>query len=381
MLKIIELFWRFLLLGFVSFGGPAAHIGYFRTAFVEKLKWLDDKAYANLIALSQFLPGPSSSQVGFAIGLNYGGLGGAIAAFFGFTLPSFLLLYLLAVLDVSSAQSHLLDGMINGLKLFAVVVVADAIYGMYKSFCKDFLTKSVALMTAFALLFFATLFSQILVLLLAALIGMVYRKKSTDMTQTKIEKPKKVYLILFFAFLFLVPIFSALSHEVWLFSAFYEAGSLVFGGGHVVLPLLQQTVGDSLSHETFLVGYAAAQAVPGPMFSLASYLGASILNESPFIGSLIAVIAIFLPGFLLILAFKDSWESFAKQPKISGAVYGVNASVVGLLTAAFIHPISTTAIHGFVDVALAIGGFVLLRVAKIPVYWLIVIFCIVGIIA
>jgi chromate transporter len=186
MLKIIELFWRFLLLGFVSFGGPAAHIGYFRTAFVEKLKWLDDKAYANLIALSQFLPGPSSSQVGFAIGLNYGGLGGAIAAFFGFTLPSFLLLYLLAVLDVSSAQSHLLDGMINGLKLFAVVVVADAIYGMYKSFCKDFLTKSVALMTAFALLFFATLFSQILVLLLAALIGMVYRKKSTDMTQTKI---------------------------------------------------------------------------------------------------------------------------------------------------------------------------------------------------
>jgi chromate transporter len=214
----------------------------------------------------------------------------------------------------------------------------------------------------------------------AAMIGIIFKKENINITQITTKKPKKVYLALFFVLLFFVPIFSHLSQEIWLFGAFYEAGSLVFGGGHVVLPLLQQTVGDSLSHDTFLVGYGAAQAVPGPMFALASYLGASILNESPFLGATIAVIAIFLPGFLLILAFKDSWESFAKQPKISAAVYGINASVVGLLVAAFVHPISTAAIHGFTDVALAIGGFILLRVVKIPVYWLIVLFCMVGII-
>lgn len=366
-------------MGLISFGGPAAHIGYFRTTFVERLKWLDDKTYANFIALSQFLPGPSSSQVGFTIGLNRAGLGGGIAAFLGFTLPSFLLFYFLAIFDTSSVDSALINGIVNGLKLFAVIIVVDAVYGMYNSFCKDILSRTIALLTTMILLFFATLGSQIAALFMAALIGMQFKRNDTKKRDTKNVKLKVNYLIAFFAFLFMLPLLSYLDERVSLFSAFYEAGSLVFGGGHVVLPLLQQTVGENLSNDTFLVGYSAAQAVPGPMFTLASYLGANMLTQTPFLGSVLAVTAIFIPGFLLILAFKDSWESFAKQPKVSAAVYGINASVVGILAAALINPIAANAIYGINDAIIAVIGYILLRVVKIPVYWLIILFCLIGV--
>lgn len=377
-MKVLEVFWRFLLLGFVSFGGPVAHIGYFRTVFVEKLKWLDDKAYANLIALSQFLPGPGSSQVGFALGLNRAGLGGGLAAFLGFTLPSFLLLYVLAVFDISHSQNSILNGVIYGLKLFAVVVVTDAIYGMFKSFCKDSYSIAIAIVSACIILLFASLFIQIAVLSIFALVGILIKKNSTSDKGHNTVKPKYIYLILFFAILFGVPFISQTNQYLWLFSAFYEAGSLVFGGGHVVLPLLQQTIGDNISSDSFLLGYAAAQAVPGPMFSLASYLGADILGESRFFGALIATLAIFLPGFLLVLALKDSWESLAKKPSVAGAVYGINASVVGLLIAAFINPVFISAVHGWLDFGMTILGFFILKYFKVPIYYLIVVFCVFG---
>ncbi len=363
-----DIFRQFLVLGLVSFGGPAAHVGYFHRRFVEQLKWLDEAEFARLMALTQFLPGPASSQLGFAIGRVRGGVPGAFAAFVGFTLPSFLMMALLAIY-ASSLPECLQGGAITGLKWLAVMVVADAVWNMGKRFCALPLTRAVAVMVAALLLFWPTLSGQVLALLAAAALGWKALRPADDQPATATEgaavwrwKP-----LLLFATLALVPM--VLGGSVWaLWGDFFAAGSLVFGGGHVVLPLLQELVGSQLEPDQFLTGYAAAQAVPGPMFSLAAYLGAALLPASPWLGSLTATLAIFLPGFLLVLGVMEGWQWLSSRPALAGAVAGINAAVVGLLLAALYQPVFVSAVHGFWDWVVVLGGFWLLRSGKLPLW-------------
>ena len=378
--RIVEIFFRFLALGCVSFGGPAAHIGYFRIAFVQKLNWIDNDSYAKLVALSQFLPGPGSSQVGFAIGLRRAGIFGGVAAFLGFTLPSFLLLYLLAVIGLDATGHSIFTGIIYGLKLLAVVVVADACINMFKSFCQDKLSKSLAVGATILLLVYSSLWTQMAILIIAGCIGACFNR--VERNEVRLNKQLKIGLVPFILFLVIfigLPLFATNNQILKLFSDFYYAGSLVFGGGHVVLPLLQQSVGDALSTDQFLTGYAAAQAVPGPMFSLATYLGTSLMPENQLVAATVATIAIFLPGFLLILALQNAWESLTKIPFIEGAVAGINAAVVGLLLAALYQPIFVSAVLKPLDMALVILGLFFLTVIRIPVVWLVVGFAVVGV--
>ena len=379
MTNLFEIFYRFLLLGVISFGGPMAHLGYFRKTFVEKLKWLDEATYAKVVALSQFLPGPSSSQVGFSIGLKKGGLAGGIAAFVAFTLPSFLILYLLATLTISQSDNSIINGMIAGLKLFAVVIVADAAFGMFNSFCKDITTIVIFLAATLLLLFFHGVFIQIFILMGAALFGSIFIKNKRDIVYTETKKIKLFPFMLFLTLLLLLPFFADYNEPIKIFTAFYEAGSLVFGGGHVVLPLLEQSLGNMITSESFLVGYSLAQAVPGPMFTIASYLGANILESSPFFGALISTIAIFLPGFLLILSFWDSFENYTQKGKIANAITGVNAAVVGLLAAVLINTVFPSGVHSYLDGAIAVIGLVIFRTFKIPVLYMITLFILIGV--
>ena len=390
MKKIFEVFWRFLFLGCISFGGPAAHIGYFQKIFVAKLKWLDQASYANLISLSQFLPGPGSSQIGFAIGLRKAGLFGGIAAFVGFTLPSFILLYFLAV-NINGAEQAWVNHVIHGLKLLAVVVVADACLTMFKSFCTNTVHKFIALITAIILIISPNFMTQILVLIFAGAFGFLVNQtlkpvvsdveKSSPLVSNKL---KVLPLGLFFMILLSLPLLIYVgavkesSELVVLFNQFYQAGSMVFGGGHVVLPLLQQTIGDTLSNDTFLMGYASAQAVPGPMFTIATFLGAEIFLQNPLLGATVATLAVFLPGFLLLLAFENSWQSLAAKPKIASAVIAVNAAVVGLLFSALYHPIFTSAVTSVVELICVVLGFYLLRIIKLPIIVLVLTFVGVG---
>ncbi|CCN47137.1 putative Chromate transport protein ChrA [Vibrio nigripulchritudo MADA3029] len=372
---MFSIFKTFFLLGWVSFGGPAAHIGYFRNTFVEKLKWLSEAEYAQIVALSQFLPGPGSSQVGFALGYRKGGITGAIAAFLGFTLPSIILMLLLAVLSSQLTDSSVFQSIIHGLKLLAVVVVADATIGMYKNFCQQKVTIALCVATAMALLLFPNLYTQMIVLVVAALVGQALLRG--DQVNTESREPTQVSwlpLVLFAALLFGLPLLGSLATEIQLFSDFYQAGSLVFGGGHVVLPLLQNIVGDQLSQDAFLTGYAAAQAVPGPMFTFATYIGYELLPVSPILGALLATLAVFLPGFLLLLAVLNNWQELASRPKLSGAVAGVNASVVGLLLAALYQPVFTSAVLSGADMAVVVAGFYLLKQRKLPIVALVAFF-------
>lgn len=376
MKAIWEVFWRFLLLGVTSFGGPAAHLGYFQKTFVEEQKWIEQDAYSRLIALSQFLPGPGSSQVGFALGLRRAGLPGGIAAFVGFTLPSFLILYLLAVYG-NHAESGWMAGIIHGLKLLAVIVVADATLNMQRSFCKEPSSLAIAVLTAAALLITPSLWVQMVVLILAASVGLVLHKGPTQ-TDSLPVKTRKLPLILFLCLFLILPLLASQSEWIRLFSGFYQAGSLVFGGGHVVLPLLQQTVGDAVTPDQFILGYAAAQAIPGPMFTLATYLGAEMMQNLPLIAALIATIGVFLPGFLLIIGLQGSWESLAHRPKVAGAVWGINAAVVGLLLSALYQPVFINSVSSGLDMALVIIGFFVLRTFKPPILLLVAGFAALG---
>lgn len=376
MYKIWEVFWRFLGLGFISFGGPAAHIGYFQKTFVQKLNWIDEQSYAKLISLSQFLPGPGSSQIGFAIGLRRAGIFGGIAAFLGFTLPSFFLLYFLATVNTENS-SDLFGGVVHGLKLLAVVVVADAVLSMFKAFCKDRISIAIAVLTSTALLLFPSLWMQMGALVLAAFLGMIYHKTDRYDTITKV-RVKMLPLILFFILFIGLPMLTFVSQWIEIFSDFYQSGSLVFGGGHVVLPLLQQTLGDAISTDNFLLGYAAAQAVPGPMFSLAAFLGADLSADNQFFGAVIATVGIFLPGFLLLLSFQGAWESLAARPKIAGAVWGINAAVVGLLLSALYNPVFISAVLTPADMALVIAGYFALTAMRVPIVMLVLGFGVIG---
>ncbi|MBW3694253.1 chromate efflux transporter [Vibrio sp. T187] len=374
---MFSLFKTFFLLGWISFGGPAAHIGYFRNAFVEKRQWLSDEEYAQIVALSQFLPGPGSSQVGFAVGYKRGGLLGGILAFIGFTLPSVILMLALAVLSSQFTESTLFQNIIHGLKLLAVVVVADATWGMYKNFCKDKLTVALCAFTAVALLVAPSILTQIGVLVVAGVLGSVYLAKGTA-SSFKASELSYTPLLIFVALLVGLPLAASMNDSVQLFSEFYQAGSLVFGGGHVVLPLLQNIVGDQLSQDAFLTGYAAAQAVPGPMFTFATYIGYELLPQAPIAGALLATLAVFLPGFLLLLGVLKNWQALAGVPKIAGALCGVNAAVVGLLLAALYNPVFSSAVFSAVDMALVVTGFYLLKQRQLPIVYLVSFFALAG---
>lgn len=366
-----EIFIRFFTLGWISFGGPAAHIGYFRHTFVEKLKWMSDQQYGQIVALSQFLPGPGSSQVGFAIGYQRGGLLGAGLAFIGFTLPSIMIMVLLATFSRHWLDTSQYALLIHGLKLLAVVVVAEATWGMYQNFCRTKTTASLGLLSAVILLCFPGILPQILVIILAAIIGIVWLKKPHLTATLTPFRPTWWPLVLFVAILFGLPWLANLSASLILFEQFFHAGSLVFGGGHVVMPLLQNLLADQISSDIFLAGYAAAQAVPGPMFTLATYLGYYLLPASPVTGAIIATIGVFLPGFLLLLGVLKHWQNLANLPSVSGALTGVNASVVGLLLAALYQPVFISAVFNVVDVALILIGLWLLKIMKWPILGLV----------
>ncbi|EJE8557153.1 chromate efflux transporter [Vibrio vulnificus] len=374
---MLQIFKTFFWLGWISFGGPAAHIGYFRHTFVEKLKWISDEEYAQLVALSQFLPGPGSSQVGFGLGYKKGGLPGACAAFLGFTLPSVVIMLLLALVSSQVTDTALFQNVVHGLKLLAVVVVADAAWGMYKNFCKTPLTVGISVATAVALLVFSGIATQMVVLIIAALIGVIALKGENKATEHSF-KPSLTPLLTFAALLLLLPLLATAQPLVQLFNEFYQAGSLVFGGGHVVLPLLQNIVGEQISQDAFLTGYAAAQAVPGPMFTFATYIGYVLHPSSPILGAIVATLAVFLPGFLLMLGVLKNWQLLAANPRVSGALQGVNASVVGLLVAALYQPVFTSAVSSGLDVGLILIGFYLQKQIKVPILALVLFFMLSG---
>ncbi|UCX05991.1 chromate efflux transporter [Shewanella glacialimarina] len=375
-----QIFSRFLALGLISFGGPAAHIGYFRKTFVQDLNWLDDKQYASFVALSQFMPGPGSSQVGFAIGYHKGGFPGAFAAFLGFTLPSFLLLFLFAISTASWLQLDMVAGAIHGLKLLAVVVVADATLGMFKQFCQRKTAQCLMVSTVACILLFPALLTQIVVLTVAAIIGALVLTRGEN-TSPDIPEIKLNLLWLAIFVLGLIASYFLASQPDSLgqiFGQFYQVGSLVFGGGHVVLPLLEANVGDLVTQDRFLTGYALAQAVPGPMFTIATFLGADIWQESPILGALVATIAIFIPGFLLMLVALNSWGAISQRPAIAGGLAGVNAAVVGLLFAALYQPVFSSGVVSSLDMALVVIGFGVLKIFKLSIVLLVASFAAVG---
>ncbi|MUH71677.1 chromate efflux transporter [Psychrosphaera haliotis] len=392
MKKYSEIFVQFFYLGLISFGGPVAHIAYFQKTFVEKLKWVEPQTYAGLIGLSQFLPGPGSSQVGFAIGHERAGAFGGIAAFIGFTLPSFLIMYFLANLGSEEQLSQpIFVNVISMLKILAVVVVADAVLSMFTNFCKNNITISIAFISAVTSILVSGLFLQVLLLLAALIFGAINQAKiqqgfldsapaiTHSNIRTELKNMKVFSFSIFVILLFGLPLLANVSKEISLFSDFYYVGSLVFGGGHVVLPMLQE-VTTSIDNDTFLLGYAAAQAIPGPMFTFATYLGGELLVNSVFIGAFLATLAVFLPGFLLIVAFKDSWKGLAKFPRVAGAMVAINAAVVGLLMSAFYKPVLISAIHNHWDVVTALVGFWAVRYAKLPIIAIVITYVAIGIV-
>lgn len=368
-------------LGLTSFGGPIAHLGYFHDEYVRRRKWMDEQAYANLVALCQFLPGPASSQVGIGIGVMRGGLLGGILAFVGFTTPSVLMLIVFAIIlkgmDIGNA------GWIHGLKIVAVAIVAHAIWGMAQKLTPDLSRKAIALLALICTLLWQTAYTQVSVILISAVAGLIIYKGQKEDSPTIIQVPLSrrfafICLGLFFGLLIVLPILRELTHSSWvaMFDSFYRSGSLVFGGGHVVLPLLEREFvpGGWLSKEAFLAGYGAAQAVPGPLFTFAAYIGAVMEG---WVGGLLATFAIFLPAFLLVLGTLPFWVSINRNSKINGALMGVNAAVVGILISAFYAPIWTSTIISPIDFAFAALLFSMLAYWKLPP-WVIVVIGIIG---
>ena len=365
----VEVFLAFLKLGLTSFGGPVAHLGYFRTEFVQRRKWLDDTSYGDLVALCQFLPGPASSQVGIALGLRRAGWAGALAAWAGFTLPSAVMLILFAFGILQSA-SLAQSGIVHGLKVAAVAVVAQAVWGMAKTLCPDRLRAGVAVLAALMVLALPSADGQILAIVAGAMIGR-WRLQLNALPAAHhhdhgISKTTGAVLLLLFAVLLLVlPLLAATAPSplTSTVSSFYRAGALVFGGGHVVLPLLQQAVvpNELVSNDVFLAGYGAAQAVPGPLFTFAAYLGA-VMSAPPggWLGGLLLLAVIFVPAFLLILGALPFWELLRQRDGVQRAMAGVNAAVVGILGAALYDPVWTSAIHSRSDFGLALAAFGLL---------------------
>ena len=400
-----QVFVVFLRLGLTSFGGPVAHLGYFRTEFVQRRQWLSERSYADLVALCQFLPGPASSQVGMALGLLRAGVPGALAAWLGFTLPSALLLALFGM-GLAGGQLSLPAGAVQGFKVVAVAVVAQAVWGMARTLCVGRARVTVMVLACCAVLLLPGVQGQLGVMLLAAVIGWwlwgrqgagaVEGQGTADLLQVPLRKRTGLVLLtLFGALLVLLPLAAhraavvsaelapgsagaAWSAALALLDAFYRAGALVFGGGHVVLPLLQAEVVAPgwVSEQAFLTGYGAAQAVPGPLFTLAAFLGASLQNGAASgLGSgcaaLLCLVAIFVPSFLLVLGALPFWALLRRSPQAQGALAGLNAAVVGLLLAALYQPVWVSAVQGAGDVVLALLAWAALMFWRVPP-WLVV---------
>lgn len=371
--------WRvfliFLRLGLTSFGGPIAHLGYFRIEFVERRRWLTDRSYSDLVALCQLLPGPASSQVGMALGLRRAGWPGLLAAWAGFTLPSAVLMILFA-LSVTEFQGIVESGWLHGLKIVAVAVVAQAVWGMARSLCPDRLRAGMALSAAVLTLLMPSVGGQIVVIIVSGLLGRWLLKIEPASDQPDDGYPVSrrtgtAALVLLVLPLVLLPVWAVASSSplAVLLEGVYRAGALVFGGGHVVLPLLQTAVVQSgmVSTADLLAGYGAAQAVPGPLFSFAAYLGA--MAEGPlgaWEGGLALLVVIFLPAALVLVGVLPFWEFLRHRKDLQASIAGVNAGVVGLLLAALYDPVWTSAIHDRRDVAMALAAFGLLVVARSP---------------
>ncbi|KEZ47007.1 chromate efflux transporter [Metabacillus indicus] len=368
-------------LGLTSFGGPVAHLGYFRDEYVKKRQWLDERSYADLVALCQFLPGPASSQVGISIGIVRGGLVGGFISWFGFTMPSVIALILFAYF-VTGFQAE--DaGWITGLKIVAVAVVAQAIMGMGKNLAPDRPRIAIAVIAAVCALFFPTAIGQIAIIIIAGVTGYImYRNqdvpKADKLAISISKKTGAAAWILFAGLLIGLPLLRQLFPSIWMamFDTFYRVGSIVFGGGHVVLPMIEREVVPPgwISEETFLAGYGAAQAVPGPLFTFASYLGASMNGVT---GALVATAAMFLPSFLLVVGMLPFWNFLREKSSVQAALMGVNAAVVGILLAALYDPVWTSAIKSTGDFALALAAFALLVYFKLPP-WLVVLLAAAG---
>lgn len=373
----LEVLLAFARLGVSSFGGPIAHLGYYREEFVVRRRWIDDPAFADLVALCQFLPGPASSQVGFSIGLMRGGYLGGLAAWIAFTLPSAILLFLFAY-GANALQGPIGNGLLHGLKLVAVAIVAQAILGMARTLCPDRERASIAVIVAVIILFSPSSAAQIGAIALGGLAGLWLCRAAPPPAQDEghmsmpISRPMALAaLAAFFLLLGALPLLDAVIHAqgLALFDAFYRSGALVFGGGHVVLPLLREaTVTPGwISDDTFLAGYGAAQAVPGPIFTFAAYLGA-VMKSPPngIAGAAISLIAIFLPGILVLMGALPFWNTFRRRSDAQAIMRGVNAAVVGLLGAALYNPIWTSAVKTPGDFALALVEFVLLTAWQVP---------------
>ncbi len=379
--SVITVFLTFLRLGLTSFGGPVAHLGYFRDEFVVRRKWLDERAYADLVALCQFLPGPASSQVGIGVGLSRAGLPGAIAAWTAFTLPSAIALILFGY-GVVAFGDEVGVGALHGLKVVAVAVVAQAVWGMAQNLCPDARRASLAVLATIGVLAVPSPFVQVGAIVVGGIVGwaLLQAETPTDHVDLGVRVPRFISiaaLVLFFAGLIGLPLLTVAypSQTMALVDSFYRSGSLVFGGGHVVMPLLQSEVVPSgwVSKDAFLAGYGAAQAVPGPLFTFAAFLG-TVMNTLPngIIGALICLVAIFASSFLLVIGVLPFWDSLRRIGAVRNALQGVNAVVVGLLLAALYDPVWTSAILSAADFGLALAAFTLLVFWKTPA-WLVVI--------
>jgi chromate transporter len=377
-----EVFRVFLKLGVTSFGGPIAHLGYFRDELVMRRQWLDETAYADLVALCQFLPGPASSQVGFCLGILRGhGLLGGVAAWFAFTMPSALILFAFAM-TAAAFTGPVAEGFLHGLKLVAVAVVAQAIWGMTRTLTPDRARAGIALAAVAIVVVCAGSFAQIAAIMLGACAGLWLCRGEVAPVSGHLNFPVTrsggiIALVLFAALLLIPPVIvtATNSRALALFDAFYRSGALVFGGGHVVLPLLQaQVVAPGwVSNETFLAGYGLAQAVPGPLFTFAAYLGA-VMGTPPngLAGAAIALAALLLPGMLLVYGMLPFWDALRTRAAAQAAMRGTNAAVVGILGSALYHPVWTSAVLTPRDFALALAGFLLLTVWKLPP-WIVVV--------
>jgi chromate transporter len=373
------MFLTFLRLGCTSFGGPVAHLGYFRAAFVERQRWLDEATYADIVALCQFLPGPASSQVAVTLGIMRAGLRGGLAAWAGFTLPSAIVLILFALGVGREAPG---SGWLHGLGVVAVAVVAQAVWGMARSLCPDRPRATLMVAAASVMLLWPAALAQLVVLVAGALLGWAFIRQPVAALAGRLDfglsRPAGLLTLAgFFALLLILPLTAAAahSHALDLLARFYRAGALVFGGGHVVLPLLQQAVVPPgwISPGRFLAGYGAAQAVPGPLFTFAAYLGAAMTPGPNGVGGgLLCLVAIYLPSFLLLIGVLPFWDGLRRRAGVQAALRGVNAAVVGLLLAALYTPVWTSAIRGPADFAIGLAAFLLLVVWRLPP-WLVVI--------
>ena len=373
MAEIPGIFFAFLRLGLTSFGGPVAHLGYYRAELVYRRRWLDDATFADIVALTQSLPGPGSTQVCYTVGLLRGGLAGGLAAWLGFTLPSAILMTLFAY-GITWFHGPLGVGALHGLRVVAVAVVAQAVYGMARRLCPDLARGGIAIVAA--------LIGQAPAILIGGLAGLVLCRRAVAGTQsTPLHVPIKRAvsigaLIVFAVLLAVLPLCARLSHNhaVELFDSFYRTGAMVFGGGHVVLPLLETSVVRTgwMGNQAFLAGYGAAQAIPGPLFTFSAYLGAA-MAPAPHgvVGAAICLIAIFLPGLLLVTGALPFWNELRSRAWAQAVLAGVNAAVVGLLAAAFYKPVWTGTIFNLGDFAFALAAFLALAVGKAPPLWVV----------